>query len=60
MAGALGRHCAGPTSLRLVAFALYDQAAVEEFGPALVRGLEAGGDAPGPPEAAGPAEPPAS
>jgi O-acetyl-ADP-ribose deacetylase len=40
MAGALRRHCAGPTSLRLVAFALYDQAAVEEFDPALVRGLE--------------------
>jgi O-acetyl-ADP-ribose deacetylase (regulator of RNase III) len=60
MAGALRRHCAGPTSLRLVAFALYDQAAVEEFGPALVRGLEAGGEGPGPPEVARPAGPPAS
>ncbi len=35
MAGALRRHCAGPTSLRLIAFALFDAAAVEEFGPVL-------------------------
>ncbi len=44
MAGALRRHCAGPTSLRLVAFALYDAAAVEEFGPVLVRELDGGVD----------------
>jgi O-acetyl-ADP-ribose deacetylase len=44
MAGALRRHCAGPTSLRLVAFALYDAAAVEEFGPVLVRELDGGDD----------------
>jgi len=45
MAGALRRHCAGPTSLRLVAFALYDAAAVEEFGPVLVRELDGDGGA---------------
>jgi O-acetyl-ADP-ribose deacetylase (regulator of RNase III) len=42
MAGALRRHCAGPTSLRLVAFALYDAEAVEEFGPVLVLELDGG------------------
>jgi O-acetyl-ADP-ribose deacetylase len=42
MAGALRRHCDGPTSLRLVVFALYDAAAREEFGPALARGLDVG------------------
>ena len=40
MTGALRRHCAGPTSLRLVVFALYDAAAVEEFTPALVHDLD--------------------
>jgi O-acetyl-ADP-ribose deacetylase (regulator of RNase III) len=44
MAGAVRGHCAGPTSLRLIAFALYDQEAVEEFGPVLVRELGDGGD----------------
>jgi O-acetyl-ADP-ribose deacetylase len=42
MGGAVRRHCDGPTSLRLVAFALYDVAAVEEFGPVLVRELDGG------------------
>src|SRR6266508_2922828 len=40
MAGALRRHCAGPSSLRLVVFALYEAAAVEEFAPALVHDLD--------------------
>jgi O-acetyl-ADP-ribose deacetylase (regulator of RNase III) len=35
MGGALRRHCAGETSLRLVAFALFDPEALEEFGAAL-------------------------
>jgi O-acetyl-ADP-ribose deacetylase len=42
MGGALRRHCAGPTSLRLVVLALYDASALEEFGSVLARGLEAG------------------
>ena len=40
MTGALRRHCAGPSSLRLVVFALYEAAAVEEFAPALVHDLD--------------------
>lgn len=43
MGGALRRHCAGPTSLRLVAFALYDADALEEFGAELARELASRG-----------------
>jgi O-acetyl-ADP-ribose deacetylase (regulator of RNase III) len=40
MAGALRDHCAGPTSLRLVAFALFDAWALEQFGTALAAALQ--------------------
>ncbi len=45
MGGALRRHCAGGTSLRLVAFALFDADALEEFGAALARELGESADA---------------
>jgi len=43
MAGALRDHCAGTTSLRLVAFAIFDTQALEQFGAALDTALAGGG-----------------
>lgn len=40
MAGAVRRHCERPTSLRLIAFALFDEAALEEFAPAVLRACQ--------------------
>jgi O-acetyl-ADP-ribose deacetylase (regulator of RNase III) len=39
MGAAVRAHAAGPTSVRTVVFALYDQSAVEQFGGALEREL---------------------
>ena len=36
MAGAVARHCERPTSLRLIAFALFDEEAMEAFAPAVL------------------------
>jgi hypothetical protein len=41
MAAAVREHAAGPTSVRTVVFALYDQAAATRFGAALQRALGA-------------------
>jgi O-acetyl-ADP-ribose deacetylase (regulator of RNase III) len=40
MAGAVRRHCERPTSLRLVAFALFDEAAMEAFASAVLRACQ--------------------
>jgi O-acetyl-ADP-ribose deacetylase (regulator of RNase III) len=40
MAGAVRRHCERPTSLRLIAFALFDEAAMEAFAPAVLRACQ--------------------
>jgi O-acetyl-ADP-ribose deacetylase (regulator of RNase III) len=42
MAAAVRDHAAGETTVRTVVFALYDQAAMDAFGAALRRELEAG------------------
>jgi O-acetyl-ADP-ribose deacetylase (regulator of RNase III) len=41
MAAAVREHAAGPTSVHTIVFALYDQAAMDRFGGALRRRLEA-------------------
>jgi O-acetyl-ADP-ribose deacetylase len=40
MAGAVRRHCERPTSLRLIAFALFDEDALREFAPAVARACQ--------------------